>query len=168
MVVSALYTAVEKGHAEVAELLLNKSNVNKVNGFGSTALYCTMGRYSGIVRLLLDIGADVNTKDDKKQTVLYSAVSKGDLKIVRVLLKRGADVNAKGCFKQTALHITIRGEQELMQLLLHTTGVNVNTRDRNGSTPLYNVAEDGLESIVRTLIKAKQGEIKVSIRDDHG
>jgi ankyrin repeat protein len=49
-----------------------------------------------IVRLLLDRGADIDSKDSEKQSLLFRACrNQYHLSVVKLLLERGANVNHK-------------------------------------------------------------------------
>ncbi len=52
--------------------------------------------------LLLDSGADVNTKHTLGWTPLHTAVINGNLRGVKLLLERGADVNTRDEFSTTS------------------------------------------------------------------
>jgi hypothetical protein len=63
---------------------------------GDTALI--MASYKGhleIVKYLVEIGADVNAKNDEGDTALMGAIYNDRLEIVKYLVEHGADVNAK-------------------------------------------------------------------------
>ena len=60
----------------------------------SHARACRYG-YVDIVPLLLDEGADVNTKDNDGQTAIMWASASGYTDIMKMLSGKGADVNAK-------------------------------------------------------------------------
>ena len=49
-----------------------------------------------MVRLLLDLGADVNAQDGDYGNALQAAVSGGNEAVVRLLVDQGANVNAQG------------------------------------------------------------------------
>ncbi len=74
----------------------------------------------GMVRRLLDKGADINAKSPYGATPLYFAASNGHLEVVRLLLERGADVNAKEAFYgSTALNsATAKGRAPIVKILL--------------------------------------------------
>jgi ankyrin repeat protein len=55
------------------------------------------------VGLLIDAGADVNTRGKNGNTPLHDAVSFGNLDMVKYLVSRGADVNAKNDLGLTPL-----------------------------------------------------------------
>lgn len=74
----------------------------------------------GIVRALLDKGADINAKSPYGATPLYFAASNGHLEVVRLLVERGADVNAKDTFYGiTALSsATAKGRAQIVKILI--------------------------------------------------
>jgi len=59
--------------------------------------------FTDTVQLLLDKGADVNTKDSDEETALFKASKFGNPDIVQILIDAGADVNAQNKIKSTAL-----------------------------------------------------------------
>ena len=109
---------------------------------------CPTGQYSlhlsaekgheGIVRLLLDCGADPDGRDDIGSTPLHLAAKNGHESIVLELLGRGADVNAKNANGWTAVHIASKYGYEniLRQLIQRGADFNakaVDAKPRNGS-----------------------------------
>jgi ankyrin repeat protein len=95
-----------------------------------------------LVRLLLNAGADVNSRD----TPLITAALLNCTEIVKLLLDAGADVNAKrGAIGGTALMWAARGGTrgtETVKLLLNS-GADVNAQDETGSTALMWAAVRG-------------------------
>ena len=49
--------------------------------------------------------ADVNTKDERYQTPLHSAVFVGDISIARILIEKYAEINAEDEDGKTPLHL---------------------------------------------------------------
>lgn len=58
----------------------------------------------GKAKILIILGADVNSKNRFGSSILHQAVSGGNAKLVELLISKGADVNAKGQFGRTPLH----------------------------------------------------------------
>ena len=88
------------------------------------------------VRVLLDIGADVNRVDENGVSALQAASANGHREIVRLLLDAGADINHVNRDGISALQIaSVYGHREIVRLLLDN-GADVNHMDRNRVTAL--------------------------------
>ena len=57
----------------------------------------------GLARVVIALGVDVNTADDRGETALHDAVRTGFASLVELLVERGADVRAANNRDQTAL-----------------------------------------------------------------
>ena len=98
----------------------------------------------GIVKLLLDHGADTNAVADNQSRVraLHSAAACGSIDISRMLLEHGADVNAFQQGGWTALHAAARhGNLDLVELLLGF-GADPDQAADDGQTPVMMAAND--------------------------
>ena len=90
-----LHLAAFFGHAEVAELLLERGadvasvarNQMRVMPLHSAAA----GKHVAIARLLVEHGADVNASQERGFTPLHAAAQNGDVELARLLLEGGAD-----------------------------------------------------------------------------
>jgi ankyrin repeat protein len=90
-----------------------------------------------IAQLLLEGGANVNSKDGLSSTLLHAAARDGRLEMARLLLDSGAEVDARTAGGETPLHLAAEGgHQEMIRLLLRS-GAAVNNRDSLGRTPLH-------------------------------
>jgi len=95
---TALIPAAERGHVEVVNELLTRTDVdvNHVNRLGWTALLeaIILGnggtRHTEVVRLLVEAGADVNLADANGVAPLSHAQQRGYGQIVKSLRKAGA------------------------------------------------------------------------------
>ena len=112
--------------------------------------------FAQIVKLLLENGAQVNTRDEEGRTPLMEAAGYGRLTTVRVLLDKDADLEAIDDYGNTALLLaacdcalaTMPDTYETAKLLLES-GANVNVRNKDGDTPLM-IASGG--GVVKTQI----------------
>lgn len=114
---TALIAAVRKHHSEVANVLLGKGVYQEDLGALVLVVAAAEGRLE-VVRLLLDKGTDVNTKDEYGRTALMAASWEGRLEVVKLLLDKGADVNAKDKNGYTAMRMaTTNGGPEIVTYL---------------------------------------------------
>jgi ankyrin repeat protein len=102
-----------------------------------------------VVKILLDNGADVNTKDHDGNTALHTAARKEHFEIVKILLDRSANVNEKNVgVGETALHMAAKtGNFQIVELLF-ANGAEVNLNNW-GNTLLHAAAETDMVEILR-------------------
>ena len=94
--------------------------LDQAAGYGNTEM----------VQMLLDLGADVNTRNRSQMTPLHTAAIMRHHDVAQLLLAKGADVNAQSSIGQTPLHISAtRNDVALAQMLLDQ-GVDVNLTDK--------------------------------------
>jgi len=113
-----------------------------------------------LVKLLLEKGADVNTKNKVNWTPLHEAaqtkvekVLGGRTEIVKLLLENGADVNAKDKWGATPLHAAALEDHAEIAKLLIDSGTDLNAQDKDGETPLYKAAIVGNTETVKILLE---------------
>ena len=119
-----LHAAAYSGNLEVVRTVIecNPACINAGDAGGWTPLIWASSPHNlkdgSVHQLLLEHGADVNTRNKYGGTSLYSASLNGALKAVRVLLEHGADVEAKDIFGKTALQrADEKGHNEVVKLL---------------------------------------------------
>lgn len=153
---SPLVIAVEKGRAEIIEILLKA----KAPSDGAMAAAAASGKVE-LVELLLKLGVGVK---DKSQAPLPAAVEKGNMEMIKFLIAKGANVNGLAGFNsQAALHsysITL----EIAELLL-SKGADVNVRDGSANTPLHIAVNKGDKDLVQLLINKGA---KRNLKNDEG
>lgn len=125
---------------------LGSCNINRPTAIEQTALMLAVSRgHEGIVRYLIEKGANVNASDKKDYTALHIAAQNGNLAIARQLIENGADIDKRNNLGLTALHMVIgRKNTELVSYLLNR-GANRNTRTcyLHCLTPLHYAARFG-------------------------
>jgi serine/threonine-protein phosphatase 6 regulatory ankyrin repeat subunit B len=163
---TALMLAAENGHAEivaellaertdlmhatqndhdVVELLHKRADVNAVkkpDGYSALMFAVQNGR-TRIAALLLDRGADVDSRAFNGATALMVAAQNGRTRIAALLLDRGADVNAAASDGGTALMVAAQNGHTKTVAELLDRGADVNAAASDGVTALIIAAQNG-------------------------
>jgi ankyrin repeat protein len=110
------------GNEDIAGYLVDQgANVNlaATNPMKVAPLHAALAaRQSGIVRMLVAAGADVNAKQQQGWTPLHAAAQNGDAEMVKLLLDYGADRNARSDSGQRAMDLAlIGGHAAVVELL---------------------------------------------------
>lgn len=164
---NALLTAAHQGDGLLVEVAIEEgADINAKGPEGNAAIHIAVIQgYAEIVRLLLDLHADINIKTtplgDRRtrkfhggRTALHWAAEKGHEDIARLLVDSGADINAKNCTDRTALQEAIwlnKTNGGIAKLLLEH-GASVTIHDDEGWTPLHQAAHTGNAQIIDALI----------------
>ena len=160
---------------------------------GTIHVVARNGYFAG-VQAYLDAGVDINARDENGSTPLHLAALQGHKDIVELLINRGAQVNANDNSGSTPLDRATQGSHTAIADLLRTqgantsqdlkgiinaatngdlasvqayldAGVNINSRDSNGWTPLHWAASEDYDQIVKLLI---DNGAKINVKDDLG
>jgi len=131
-------------------------------------IQAAQGGNPDMVREFLRYHANLEKRDSRGRTAVFSAVDEGDenkdgadaVDCLRLLVHAGATVNARDNEGNTALHTAWYSEtrEELLKL-----GADVNARNSFGETPIFTVYDDYaipllLEHGADLAIRNKQGE----------
>lgn len=152
---TALMSAVTRGHVPVVKLLLaKKADITPKNAYGFNAFTSAVAAGNQeVAALLLDAGAKVND-GAHGLTPLQFAASAGSIEMIDFLVKRGADVNhGAKAGGQTALLSAIYGGQTAAVKRLIELKADVNTKTKDGDTPLQAAGKGDQEEII-ALLKA--------------
>ena len=148
-----LHYAAERGHKDLAELLLaNKADVNAMSERGRTPLYEAISYgHKEMMELLLANKADINARTEDGATPLSAAALMNNKEAVKYLLANGADVNARDNDGETPLfNAADNGYMEVAKLLLDNKA-EVNVRDNKGLTPLRHAVDYGYKDVAKLL-----------------
>ncbi|RYP69685.1 hypothetical protein DL771_005964 [Monosporascus sp. 5C6A] len=139
------------------------AEVDLVDRSGRTPLsYAAWRGHVKVVELLLRTGeVNVNRRDDIKATPLYYAIC-GDHQAVADLLE-GAGVDSAAIRTTVLFSAAKKGQKSVVEQLLITGKVDVDSKDNNGRTPLWYAAGSGYEATVKLLVAT--GKVDVNSED---
>ncbi|MEM4217275.1 MAG: ankyrin repeat domain-containing protein [Candidatus Methanomethylicaceae archaeon] len=103
---------------------------------------------------LIELGADVNVKNNDGCTPLHYACLGGDLNVVKSLIEHGADMNAVDHKGNTPLHYACEGNHIEVVRFLIEHGADVNAANHKCNTPLHYACKKGHLDIAILLYKA--------------
>jgi ankyrin repeat protein len=111
---------------KVALLLKYGADVNAAARSGNTPLLigCVGNDKYETVKTLLDKGADVSAKNNKKETALMRSAMFGDTATISLLLNKGIDMNARNSEGETALVQAIKNSNRQVAVQLLELGAN--------------------------------------------
>jgi len=133
-----LYWAVRYGFPELVRVLVGEGKVNvhqqRKLGLVSPIVLASAIGYETIVEILLDHGADANTRiTNTQQTGLHYASAEGNNAVIQVLIKKGkADINHADSNGNTALLFAAKaGNVKTMKLLI-ADGALIDCKNKMG------------------------------------
>ncbi len=122
------------GHVKLMKLLINNNaNINETTDEGETVLHLSNLEILP-VKILLDLGMNVNIKDNYGRTALIGASNKT---VIQMLVDKGADINIKSNKGVTPLMYATEYFKGvgIVELLL-SLGANPNIRNNEGKTAI--------------------------------
>ncbi|XP_067865458.1 histone-lysine N-methyltransferase EHMT2 isoform X2 [Heterodontus francisci] len=109
--------------------------------------------YLEICHILLQAGATVDVCDKLQRTPLMEAIMNNHYSIAKLLVKHGACVFHKELDASSCLHHAAKnGSVQMVQFLLATGQVDLNTQDSGGWTPVIWAAEHKHIEIIKLLL----------------
>ena len=146
-----LYAAWCGLHDVVQFLIVERSQNVNARGF-----YCeetplsvaSRQGYSEVARVLVEHGADTETRDNVTYSPLEGSSEMGHVEVVRVLLENHADVNFLDEINHTALHSASATGQVAVARELLRNGADPNAKKTDNETPLHLAPNAGVTRIL--------------------
>lgn len=106
------------------------------------------------INVLIDRGADVDTREADGSTALHWAAQHGHEPVLTALLDAGADPDASSRYGITPLALAATNGDTATVSLLLDAGADVNSTSREGQTALMSAALNGRAETIRVLLEA--------------
>jgi ankyrin repeat protein len=111
---TALRMAAYHGSARCVQILADRSKTD----LSRALLFAALAEHKDVVKILLDYGAEIDSRSSDGRTPLMLAASKGNKEIVSMLLQAGADPSLTDQTGATAESIALaKGFREIAELL---------------------------------------------------
>lgn len=169
---TAFDIAINNQYHKIVKLLLNSIDIdiNKKNEFGRTLLQDSviLGDHE-MAKILIEHGADINSKDNKNRNVLYDAMSYNNEKFIDYILSFGnLELNNIDTSKDSILnHNSIKNNNSMASKLIDK-GANPTLLDRSGKSFLCRCALNGIDGLHLIHQAIEKGfDINSKIKDNH-
>jgi cytohesin len=151
-----LHSALKRGNEEAFKGLIAKgADVNGPDKDGKTPLLVAIEEdKQSFISILLQAGnINVDAKDSLGNTLLHSALKRGNEEAFKGLIAKGADVNGPDKDGKTPLLVAIKEDkQSFISILLQAGNINVDAKDSLGNTLLHSALKQGNEEAFKGLI----------------
>jgi hypothetical protein len=126
----AIFAAIKKGDvAQLREVIgTDRSRLNAMTTFGSWLHYAAMKGQLEVVKLLLELGIDLNRRGGTfGGNALNEAASEGKSEVVKFLLAQGAEMDVSEPERNPLFSAVQEGSEETVKLLLEA-GIDARVR----------------------------------------
>jgi ankyrin repeat protein len=124
---------------------------------------------AGILETMISFGADVNFMDSDQKTVLFNAGIVNNTEAIRTLVLSGANQHHRDRDGNTLLHVYLSTRNfavvskciELLNLMVNTIGIDVNTQNNMGETPLQMNIDWLTQPLVKYMIEGLKADVAI-------
>ncbi len=161
--------------AKVQQLLASDADPNEQFDGKSALYYAVKEKLLEIVRILLAAGANINAPTEFENNVLYACINYAreawysafsrphNIELMmESLLQAGADFNVRSNTGESLLHLAITNYNPVCAQALIDAGLNVDSKDNEGRTPLHYARHD------ITINMLADAGADLEARDNHG
>ena len=155
----AIDIAIEQNNKQIVEIILslNLIDVNKKDKFGRTLLQNTVVLgYNEMAQILIEHGADINSKDMRNRNVIFDALSYGNEKFIDYLLKhQSLMLNNVDDNHDSIMHHPQVRQNDILANKLIEKGADPTIKNNNGNTFLCDTALRGMDGydLINTALK---------------
>jgi len=119
-----------------------------------------------LVRLMIELGADVTATNTYSWALFCRAVHDGNLEVMKCLVEHGVDDKAIGINGWSALDTAVsRGKLEVVNWLVQERGANITGTRYGGQTVLHIAAKAGQLEVAKWLVEHGQADCTVKDKD---
>jgi len=132
----------------------DKAVVNQKDSAGLSLLHIAAeGGNIDVMRLLTDLGADVEARDKNGKTPVFALANAGHTEALKWLVKeRRAVIEARDNNGRTPIFTAVRRERvEIIKCLKEDLGASILVRDSNGLSPMDYAVENGKIEAIKCL-----------------
>ena len=150
-----IHWAAERAHDDVVRLLV--SSRTDLDSEKRTPLFnACESKSASTIRLLLDVGQNINHADRRGWTPLHVAAYTGAAETVRLLISGGADIRVERARDISPLHLAAYGGWLPAAIELLTAKIPVDIPDKQQQTPLHYACKspNPTADVVRLLVDA--------------
>jgi uncharacterized protein len=148
------YKAAETGAIEILNLLFDNGLSYNIRDAKGNSLLIAGIAHTKIIRLLIDKGISVDSRNEQKYTPLIMATAGEHRDSLSLLLQAGAEPDLKDNNGQTALLYAAGSSDVEMVRKLLIAGASPHSTDKSGNTALHKAAVKGTPETMRLLLTA--------------
>ena len=104
------------------------------------------------IQKYINKGIDLNKKDEKGNSILFTLVDKRKLEAIKILIKNGADLTSENKFGKTVLDVVVEKSDGMMIRFLLDNGYSINHKNSLGRTIFQDVALFGNNKVFQILM----------------
>ena len=132
-------------HYLAMKIMLNDNE--SINNINSQLINASCCGYLGVIKLLIDLGANVHARNNNNQAIIFASYG-GHLSVVKLLIELGGNVHARN--DQAIIYAADRGHLLIVKLLIES-GANVHAQNNQA---IINASLFGHLSVVKLLIES--------------